>query len=98
MCEIERKVSVLVIGAGISGLYGAYLLTKKGFNKIIVLEAQSKIGGRIQSVSQECVLTQGLELGGQWIHGLTHSNPMWEFIKTYNVYITHFKLCFLLLT
>ena len=89
MCEMERKVSVLVIGAGISGLYGAYLLTQKGFNKVIVLEAQSEVGGRIQSVSQECFLTQGLELGGQWIHSLTHSNPMCEFINAYNVSLIH---------
>ncbi|MCS7054261.1 MAG: protoporphyrinogen oxidase, partial [Ignavibacterium sp.] len=40
---------VVVIGAGISGLTSAYLLTKKGFD-ITVLEKKADVGGSIETV------------------------------------------------
>ena len=40
---------IVVIGAGISGLTSAYLLSKKGFD-ITVLEKRSAVGGSIESV------------------------------------------------
>jgi len=43
------QTSVIIIGAGLSGLYAAYLLKKRGINAII-LEARSRIGGRIHSI------------------------------------------------
>ncbi|MCG6913900.1 protoporphyrinogen oxidase [bacterium BMS3Abin03] len=43
---------VVVIGAGISGLTSAYLLSKEGFN-VTVLEEKSKVGGSIESVFEE---------------------------------------------
>ncbi len=45
----ESYHSVAVIGAGISGLYAAYLL-KKQFPDVVVLEAQDRVGGRIRQV------------------------------------------------
>ncbi len=40
--------TVLVIGAGISGLAAAKKLKEKGFN-VVVLEAQDKVGGRLKT-------------------------------------------------
>ena len=40
----------IIIGAGLSGLYAAYLLHKRGV-KTIVVEAKNRIGGRIQSIN-----------------------------------------------
>lgn len=40
---------IVVIGAGISGLTSAYLLSKKGFD-VTVLEKRSAVGGSIESV------------------------------------------------
>ena len=37
---------VLIIGAGISGLYAGYLLKAQGYT-IQILEATNKIGGRV---------------------------------------------------
>lgn len=44
--------TVVVIGAGISGLTSAYLLSKKGFN-IRILEKKSEVGGSIESLTEK---------------------------------------------
>ena len=47
-----KKVDVLIIGAGISGLTTAYYLDKKGYD-IVLLESQNFVGGNIKSSSKE---------------------------------------------
>lgn len=54
---------VIIIGGGLSGLTLAYLLEKKGFEPIII-EASSRLGGRIQTVDGK--LGTPLELGATW--------------------------------
>ena len=55
---MKKKQDLIIIGAGISGLYAATLLQDK-YN-IIILEARERLGGRI--------LTQkGHDLGPSWI-------------------------------
>ena len=63
--------TVLVIGAGISGLAAAKKLKDKGFN-VIVLEAQEKIGGRIRT---DRSLGIAFDEGASWIHG-PKGNPI----------------------
>lgn len=43
--------TIVVIGAGISGLTTAYLLSKKGFD-IRILERKSEVGGSIESIKE----------------------------------------------
>lgn len=50
---MEQNCSVVVVGAGISGLRAAQLL-KNQFPDVLVVEADNKVGGRVQAVS--CVL------------------------------------------
>src|SRR5258708_17661221 len=45
--NLIRSVDVAVIGAGISGLYAAHLLSKKRGTSFAVLEARGRTGGRI---------------------------------------------------
>lgn len=63
--------SVFVIGAGISGLAAAKKLKEKGF-KVVVLEAQDKVGGRLRT---NRTLGLAFDEGASWIHG-TEGNPI----------------------
>ena len=44
-----KDKKVVIVGAGLAGLYGAYLLVQHGVKNITILEAQDRIGGRIRS-------------------------------------------------
>ena len=63
--------TVLVIGAGISGLAAAKKLKDKGFT-VIVIEAQEKIGGRLRT---DRSLGIAFDEGASWIHG-PNGNPI----------------------
>lgn len=63
--------SVIVVGAGISGLAAAKKLKEKGFN-VTVLESQEKVGGRLRT---NRTLGVGFDEGASWIHGI-NGNPI----------------------
>lgn len=65
--------TVIVVGAGISGLAAAKKLKEKGFT-VIVLEAQDKVGGRLRT---NRTLGVGFDEGASWIHGI-EDNPITE--------------------
>ncbi len=62
----NSDIDVIIIGAGISGLYTAYLLKKKGF-KIKIIEASDRLLGRIYTLSD--FDKKPIELGAEFIHG-----------------------------
>jgi monoamine oxidase len=63
--------TVVIIGAGISGLAAAKTLKEKGFN-VVVLESQEKIGGRLRTNRS---LGIAFDEGASWIHGI-NGNPI----------------------
>lgn len=67
---------VIVIGAGMSGLAAADRLVRQyGYSQpgqVIVLEASSRIGGRIHT---DRSFGAAVDLGASWIHGTTN-NPL----------------------
>jgi phytoene dehydrogenase-like protein len=63
--------TVIVIGAGISGLAAARKLKDKGFT-VIVSEAQEKVGGRLRT---DRSLGVAFDEGASWIHG-PNGNPI----------------------
>lgn len=63
--------TVLIIGAGISGLAAAKKLKENGFT-VIVLEAQEKVGGRLKT---DRSLGIAFDEGASWIHG-PDGNPI----------------------
>jgi len=62
--------SVIVIGAGYSGLAAAYQLKKKGV-RVTVLESRQRIGGRVYSFTSPLLKDQVIEFGAEWV-GLSH--------------------------
>ena len=61
MAEIKNPTTVIVIGAGFTGLTAAYELAKKGFN-VTVLEADEGVGG----------LASAFDVGGQKLERFYH--------------------------
>ena len=61
-----RAHSCIVVGAGLAGLTAAYRLTAAGWN-VTVLEARSRIGGRVWSFHFQEAPELVCELGGEWI-------------------------------
>lgn len=58
---------IIIIGAGASGLMAANELSKKGLS-VLVLEADSRIGGRIHTI-EDPEFPFPLELGAEFVHG-----------------------------
>lgn len=49
MAFAAEKADVVIIGAGLSGLHAAELLTEQGL-KVLVIDANNRVGGRVQTV------------------------------------------------
>ncbi len=65
-----ERYDTIVVGAGIAGLTAARLLAHAG-QRVAVLEARDRIGGRLHS---ERVGGNVTDVGGSWIHGITDSS------------------------
>ncbi len=68
---ITTDKTVIVVGAGLSGLSAAKKLHEKGF-KVTVLESQDKVGGRTRTNRS---LGIAFDEGASWIHGID-GNPI----------------------
>ncbi len=63
----ETKVDVVVVGAGMSGLYAADLVRKAG-RSVVLLEANDRIGGRVLNLDVGPRRQDVSEAGAQWIN------------------------------
>jgi len=75
--------SVLVIGAGLSGLAAAQKLASAG-QHVIILEARDRMGGRVHTVSDPR-LQVPLELGAEFLHG--KPKELWDIVKKENLVV-----------
>ena len=66
-----RGKTIIVIGAGLSGLAAASALKKQGA-EVVVIEARNRIGGRIHT---DWSMGPPFEHGAGWIHGPSENNP-----------------------
>ncbi|KAL4746673.1 hypothetical protein BDW72DRAFT_207149 [Aspergillus terricola var. indicus] len=69
--EPLRKVDVVVVGAGLSGLKAAWEVQKAGLSCIVV-EARDRVGGKTLSVSP-LGDERAVDLGGAWINDTNQS-------------------------
>lgn len=60
----DTAADVLVVGAGLAGLYAARLVRRAGLT-VRVLEAHDRVGGRV--LSQRLTGNSSVDLGAQWI-------------------------------
>jgi monoamine oxidase len=80
--EPLKKVDVVVVGAGISGLQAAYDVQKAGLS-CVVLEARDRVGGKTLSVDP---LGEGkvVDLGAAWINS-TNQSRMFAMTKEFGL-------------
>ena len=72
--------TVIVVGAGISGIKAAHQLDAAGFD-VQVLEGRDRIGGRTWTDNS---LGAPIDLGASWIHGI-NGNPLYELAQQQNL-------------
>ncbi|ASP37575.1 hypothetical protein CHH28_02305 [Bacterioplanes sanyensis] len=66
--QAEEKPSAIVVGAGLAGLSAAYELQQQGV-EVTVLEAQTRIGGRVHTLYNAFDQWQYAEAGGELLDG-----------------------------
>lgn len=53
-----REAQVVIVGAGLAGLAAAQRLYESGIRDVIVLDAQNRIGGRVQTIDHSDYLLE----------------------------------------
>lgn len=77
-----NTADVIIIGAGVAGLSAGQELRGRGVERVLILEARDRIGGRIWS--QESDIGTVVDLGASWIHGV-RGNPISRLAKEHGI-------------
>lgn len=54
---------IVIVGAGAAGIAAATKLISHGFSNVIILEAENRIGGRINTIP---FANNTVDMGAQW--------------------------------
>ncbi|XP_078594413.1 uncharacterized protein LOC144872227 [Branchiostoma floridae x Branchiostoma japonicum] len=84
ICEAGETVQtkVLVLGAGMAGISAARSLNQSGLTDFVILEGNSRVGGRVWKVPFG---GKTINIGGNLVHGVSDDNPIWRMVKSYNM-------------
>ncbi|XP_078677567.1 uncharacterized protein LOC144914052 [Branchiostoma floridae x Branchiostoma belcheri] len=83
VCRGETvRTKVLVLGAGMAGISAARSLNQSGLTDFVILESTGRVGGRLWKVQFG---GKTIDIGGNWIHGISDDNPVWAMVKSYNM-------------
>lgn len=66
----------MIVGAGAAGISAASKLMENGYEEIVILEAEDRIGGRINTIPYA---NGFIDLGAQWCHG-EKNNAIYELV------------------
>lgn len=80
-------IDTIVVGAGVSGLTAARLLTRHG-QRVVVLEARERIGGRTHTDRTDGLVT---DLGASWIHGIDDA-PLFDAVQAFGMRYVEFTV------
>ena len=81
------EIDTIVVGAGVAGLTAARLLHDAG-QRVVVLEARDRIGGRLHTARTHGVAT---DLGASWIHGIA-DNPLYDLVEAFGLRTAEFTV------
>ncbi len=72
MTGLPAEVDIAVVGAGASGIGAARRLVAAGTQRVLVLEARDRVGGRVHTVAPAGF---ALDRGAEWLHSADR-NPL----------------------
>ena len=80
--KTKKPKTVIVVGAGMAGLVAAFELAQVGHD-VIILESQTRVGGRVYTLGEKDGFEKGLHAEGKYKSRLRET---W-FYSFYNVYL-----------
>ena len=89
----ERRLKVVIVGAGVAGLSAAKELEQDGRFEVVLLEARDRVGGRIHTLELperrgrhgDVVPSCPVDLGASYIHGCSDTHPVYQLAKELDV-------------
>ncbi|CAG9459995.1 unnamed protein product [Pedinophyceae sp. YPF-701] len=70
---------IVIIGAGVSGLYAARRLKQLGIHDVLIVEAHGRAGGRVHE--ERHLVPWALPIGAEFVHGSEHNIVVEDMLK-----------------
>ncbi|ALC42887.1 CG5653 [Drosophila busckii] len=81
LSKTKQSARIIIVGAGSAGIAAATRLLSEGFRNVLLLEGESRVGGRVHTIP---FADNVVDLGAQWCHG-EQGNVVYETVKDLNL-------------